>query len=121
MFAAKRHWIARVALFVLLGTFSSPLFAAMHLASGDDPACDPSGLGPRHASSQFEAAQPPPASGHCDVCHWIRVVTHRRAAGPPRMDVPRAAELVAPAPYQTWIGQPLLSPRASRAPPVVSL
>ena len=53
-----------------------------HLGPVADPDCDQVGLSSDHASAQFEAVKPAPATGHCAFCHWQRTVGGARVIAP---------------------------------------
>ena len=121
MLASQRHWVARIGLIVLIGTFAAPLGTAIHMAFDGDSACETSGLGPRHATSQFDTARAASTAEHCAVCHWMHVVTDR---GP--QPVREVAVLLHAEPFtvtapQAWAGDGAFTPLSPRAPPSRSL
>jgi hypothetical protein len=66
-------WTAAMArLMVVLLTVGAALPFALHTDTMPD-ACDLAG-GPGTVETRVQTAIPVDASGHCDVCHWLRLL-----------------------------------------------
>lgn len=113
-----RQFAACAAVISLVGGLSLPMWASSHAVRDVDSACGPVAFS-GHPTEQFENVRSPLGPSHCAVCHWWRALGGARASHSPvslGWLEPGGFSNVMPA---VWLGQPLVSDRPSRAPPIL--